>query len=312
MKHVQKIILFIIGTVLVITGIAGLVLPFIPGWVLIFVGISFMEPEFAEKLKQWLHRKFSKRGIICFERKALGPSPAHSGFTTKHFPIFLKKTDDLLKAENQQLFQKLLSENLVARSHGFALASKFVFLDQAHGGNIVILEEENDFKRDGFYRFLNADGVMTRIKGVMLLAMSADCLTVFFKARDWVGLVHAGWRGTREQIVKKMFLRVSEKAGCKPQEVGVSFGPCIRRDSYEVGTEFKTFFPKRSFREKGGKIYFDLAAENKRQLVEAGADREIMRDWGIDTFSESRDFHSFRKEKEAADRMISFIMRTSL
>ena len=55
--------------------------------------------------------------------------------------------------------------------------------------------------------------------------------------------------------------------------------------------------------------YFDLAAENKRQLVDAGVTWENIIDCGLCTVCEDERFYSFRKEKDDSGRMISFICK---
>ena len=53
----KKVLLAIAGAVLVLIGIAGLILPVLPGWLFIFLGLSFIAPEFAEKNKKKSFKK---------------------------------------------------------------------------------------------------------------------------------------------------------------------------------------------------------------------------------------------------------------
>jgi len=87
------------------------------------------------------------------------------------------------------------------------------------------------------------------------------------------------------------------------------FGPRIGKNNYEVGKEFENYFPGSSLILKEGKLFFDLAGENKRQLLSAGAVENNIFDPEICTVKENENFYSFRKEKEAAGRTISFITR---
>ena len=187
--------------------------------------------------------------------------------------------------------------------------SKFALLNQVHGNNVAILEDPGQFEAGGFYHFKECDGAITNLKDFALLVMTADCLPIFFRAPGWVGLAHAGWRGTKNQVAKKAFELLKAKSGGDPSRIQVIFGPCIGFNRYEVGPEFRDIFPKKSLREKKGKLYFDLVGENKRQLAEAGASERSITELGLCTFDENEDFYSFRKEKEAAGRMVSFILR---
>ncbi len=303
----KRISLFVFGIVCILVGVAGLILPILPGWVFIFLGLSFIAPEFAEKLKRRILRKLSKKEIVYFDNwKKFG---VRAGFTTRHFPVFLKNTDDLLNEDVQRRFHQALP-----------LRTSYVVLNQVHGANIAVLEDEARFG-EGFHHLIDTDGVVTRIKDLALLVMTADCLSIFFHAPatkasapacrtgrgrpKWVGLVHAGWRGTREGIAAKAFRLILDKAQCAPRDVHILFGPSIRKNYYEVGAEFQKYFP--AVNKKNGKWYFDLAGENKRQLLRASAKPKNIWDTGLCTFSENEDFYSFRKEKEAAGRMVSFI-----
>ncbi|OGW81453.1 MAG: hypothetical protein A3C47_01795 [Omnitrophica bacterium RIFCSPHIGHO2_02_FULL_51_18] len=302
----RKVILAILGVIFILIGAAGLVLPFLPGWVFIFAGFSLIVPRVAARLKRRLLRKFSKHELVYLQKWR--KSGVHAGFTTRHFPLFLSQTDDLLDPQNRSEFRKLLAESKVASAHGMKPISKFAFLNQVHGNNVAALEDEKALGDGAFHPLNQNDGVITRLKDLALLVMTADCLPIFMKAPGWVGLVHAGWRGTKGEVAKKAYQLLRQKSGCRNAEVEVIFGPCIGFDQYEVGPEFREFFPKRSLREKREKLFFDLAGENKRQLLLAGACRRNITELDLCTVEDNEDYYSFRKEEDAAGRMVSFVV----
>ena len=47
MKPVRKLLIGILGVALVLVGIAGLILPFLPGWLLIIVGLAVLSTEYV-------------------------------------------------------------------------------------------------------------------------------------------------------------------------------------------------------------------------------------------------------------------------
>jgi hypothetical protein len=51
----------VLGIILVIIGIAGIFLPILPGWLLIFVGLSLMRVLFLKKLVKRLAKKFGAK-----------------------------------------------------------------------------------------------------------------------------------------------------------------------------------------------------------------------------------------------------------
>jgi uncharacterized protein (TIGR02611 family) len=63
---VRKPLVFIIGSSIVITGIAMLVLPG-PGWAAIFLGFAVLATEFAvaEKVRDWLIVQLKRLVRIC-------------------------------------------------------------------------------------------------------------------------------------------------------------------------------------------------------------------------------------------------------
>ena len=295
----RKIFLALLGVIFILIGLVGLIVPVMPGWLFVFAGLSLIAPKLAERLKNRIFRKFFKKDIVYLEewRKR----PVHAGFTTRHLPLVLHKTDDLLNPSNQDTFRKFFPDK-----------KKFALLNQVHEDKIVVLEDEAQFPKEGFYHFLKADAVITPVRGLTLLVMTADCLSVFFVTPGpdpWVGLAHAGWRGTQKQITRRTVELIAEKSKCLPRDVHIAFGPCIGKEQYEVGGEFKGLFPKKSLHFKRDKVYFNLSGENRRQLLEAGVLEKNILDHAICTVSENEDFYSFRKEKDAAGRLVSFITK---
>lgn len=46
-QQARKIVIFVVGSTVVLLGLAGLLLPVLPGWVLIFAGLVILATEFA-------------------------------------------------------------------------------------------------------------------------------------------------------------------------------------------------------------------------------------------------------------------------
>ena len=290
----KRILVTLVGVFLILLGIVGLFLPILQGWALIFLGLTLVSPSVAGRLRRRISRKFFKSGVVHLgEWKKSG---VRAGFTTRHFPLIFHRTDDLLDPEKQREFAARLVPS-----------TKFALLNQGHGDEVAVAEDADKYSKDGFYHFPQLDAALTNIPGLTLLVFTADCLSLFLSAGTWVGLVHAGWRGSQKKIAQKSLGLMVEKSGLKPDEVKIMFGPRIGAGHYEVGQEFRQFFPASSLIEKNGRLCFDLAKETRRQLLEAGARAENILDHGICTIEENGDFYSFRKEKENAGRIISFI-----
>ena len=303
----KRFLLFGLGVLLIGVGILGLVVPVLPGWLFLFIGFSMTAPRLAARIRWRIFQKRFRRDILYFEEWK--PQSVEAGYTTRHFSLHLRKTDDLLTERNQNEFLRLFASSRAVIEKALRPPQKLVLLKQVHGDRIVVLDDPAAFEKPGFYSEDSADGAITRVSCLTLLVFSADCLSIFYSADDWVGLAHAGWRGTKAGLAGKMLKLLSEKSGVPCDRIQVIYGPRIGPSAYRVGEEFTGHFPKTSLRRVRGKLYFDLSTENKRQLQEAGVNLENLTDPGVCTVSQNSDFYSFRKEGEKAGRIVSFITK---
>lgn len=233
-----------------------------------------------------------KKDRIVFEEWVL--HGVHAAVTTRHFPLFLQKTDDLLDPHRQKKF-----------TESFGRYKRFALLNQVHGSGVAVLDGAEAGAKQDFHHMLNTDAAITNIQQLALLVFTADCLSIYFHAGSWVGLAHAGWRGTKDDIAVKTLSALCERSGVPASETRVIFGPSICADHYEVGEEFKNYFDPGSLREKNSWLCLDVRAENRLRLLRAGILPEKIIDRGLCTVCENDRFYSFRREKEAAGRMVS-------
>lgn len=108
---------------------------------------------------------------------------------------FARKDDVLALTEEQK-------DSLI-RHTGLCI-EKLPNIKQIHGRRIIALTEKS-FQNSN--RLQKADGLLTRTANVPLAVRTADCLSIFIfdpKAKS-IGLVHAGWRGTRKKSSKTLF-----------------------------------------------------------------------------------------------------------
>ena len=182
---------------------------------------------------------------------------------------------------------------------------------QTHSGNVQYVTELNKGKGALTYddAIADTDAFITDRKGVPIAIFTADCLPVFLydPYKLEIGLVHAGWRSTKNDIAFTTIKLMQKQFGTNPQDLLVAFGPAIRSCSFEVEEDFKKFFPK-DIQERDGKIYMDLAGANKKQLLRAGVKTENIFDQRVCTSCNIQNFYSFRVEKDSSGRMISVTM----
>lgn len=171
---------------------------------------------------------------------------------------------------------------------------------QVHGHRIISFHEP-------VLPLAEADGLITDIPGLGLAVRTADCLPLILHDPriPAVGLVHAGWRGTAARIGPAAVAAMAAAYGTDPGRLQVAFGPCIRMHQYEVGPEFQEIFPD-EVSLISGRLYFDLALANRRQLRQAGVRPENIVDCGICTFADTH-YHSFRRDGESAGRILTIV-----
>lgn len=313
----RRIGTWLLAAVCLVVGLAGLILPGLQGTPFLFLALTLIAPRYATRLKGRLFRRFLKSDWVYLEewKKASG---VRAGFTTRRFPLKISKTAELAQGDAFERFTAAFALSKVTVSHKIKPITHAVLLDQVHGAEVAILEDVSAFTAPGLHRAGSFDAAVTNIPDLTLLVFSADCLSIFFHAGDWVGVAHAGWRGTRGGIAVKTLRILCEKAKVLPSEVRIIFGPCISAGSYEVGEEFLDYFETARgkhhaapLRRIQGKLHFDLVAENERQLLNAGVMHTHLSDHGICTFKEKDSFYSYRREGEKAGRMISMISRST-
>jgi YfiH family protein len=125
--------------------------------------------------------------------------------------------------------------------------------------------------------------------------------------RRAVAAVHAGWRGTVAEIARRAVEEMQREFGSEPRELEAAIGPGIGACCYEVGPEVGAHFPKNSQFGLNGRARVDLAGANRRQLLEAGLDGARIYISGLCTRCRPDEFHSYRRDKQDAGRMFSFV-----
>lgn len=176
---------------------------------------------------------------------------------------------------------------------------------QIHGKRIVRLSEGQDVS-EGVLE--EADGIVTNIPGLPIAIRTADCVPVFlYDVRQrCLGLVHAGWRGTKEGIVREAVQEMKRMNSANPTDIKALIGPCIRSCCYQVSDEFWGSFSEDMTRRPEGS-YLNLAAANIRQLLTENVLEKNIYDTATCTCCDQR-WHSYRRDGEQSGRMISMMM----
>jgi len=133
------------------------------------------------------------------------------------------------------------------------------------------------------------DGQITDESRVVLYCLGADCVPVFLVdvKRKAIAAVHAGWKGTLNDIVSSALDKMKQAYGTEPEDIKAVIGPSICGDCYEVSSDVALpFIDKyrtdgssietivRSVPEKEDKYLLNLWEANRINLMNAGVSDE--------------------------------------
>jgi polyphenol oxidase len=171
--------------------------------------------------------------------------------------------------------------------------NKLMLMNQTHGTKVI------EIKKNNYNKKINSDAMITRVKGLGLGVVTADCVPVIIYdlKNEVIGCVHAGWKGAFNGIIKKTIYKIKK---INPNnKIFASIGPCIGRKSYEVDLNF---YKKFIFKSLKNKKYFSYKNENKKffdlrkfvsnKLTELKVKVDHV---DHDTFREKSNFFSYRR-----------------
>ena len=123
--------------------------------------------------------------------------------------------------------------------HGHTLKD-FVSTFQTHTTNIRVVTEEDRGKGPARERdYIDVDGLVTNVPGIILSTFHADCPPVYFidPVHKAIGLSHSGWKGTKGEISRKTLEVMKENYGTAPKDCICAIGPSICGPCYEIGED---------------------------------------------------------------------------
>ncbi len=166
---------------------------------------------------------------------------------------------------------------------------------QIHSADVVTLADGDDV---AVVRDIQADGIVTRRRGVALAVLTADCQPILLAdgAGGVIGACHAGWRGALAGVIEATVAAMRDLGA---QDIRAVIGPTISQRNYEVSEEFMDEFltedPDYARLFSGGpngRPMFDLPSFGLSRLRGAGVDAE----WsGHCTYADPDRFFSYRR-----------------
>lgn len=174
---------------------------------------------------------------------------------------------------------------------------------QVHGISILDSTPENVLPLTP-----KADGVLLTAPGLEASLRFADCAPVVVMPSEewaaagtpWVLLMHSGYKGTVQNIVRSGLDQVVNRFGADAVCSSSAWvGPCIGGGNYPRTMEEWTARGLKVFRaenvcEMEGHFYFDIAGELRLQLMESGIDQGRIFISCLDTFESREVCYSYR------------------
>ncbi|MEN2766530.1 peptidoglycan editing factor PgeF [Ornithinibacillus xuwenensis] len=193
--------------------------------------------------------------------------------------------------------------------------SNWVAGEQVHQTSIHIVEAGDAGKgstsTDSAIK--GVDGLITKEKGILCTAFFADCVPLFFfdPITEYIGIAHAGWKGTVGQIAEKM-VKELRALGVNVEDLLVAIGPCISKEKYEVDEYVKERIPIKHCENVltpiGNEHYLlDLKQLNVEILLQSGVIRNNIDITNFCTFSDDALFFSHRRDNGKTGRMLGYI-----
>jgi polyphenol oxidase len=173
-----------------------------------------------------------------------------------------------------------------------------VTVHQVHSARVVC-------NRGALHREEDADALIENTPGIAIGIKTADCVPVLLAdpVQRAVAAIHAGWRGTAAFIVQAAIRSMAAEFGTRTQDLHATIGPSIGACCYQVGPEVAREFGVIA----PWHVHLDLARINISQLAAAGVLAHNISIAGDCTKCKSNEYHSFRRDREASGRMISWI-----
>lgn len=162
------------------------------------------------------------------------------------------------------------------------------------------------------------DAFVTNERGIVLAALFADCVPLYFldPEHSAAGLAHGGWRGTVLGIASRTVQAMSRQFGTRPQAVRAAIGPSIGACCYEVeeglisrigtelGMEGEPYFNPGP---EQGKFMLNLQEINRKLMIEAGILPQHIEMSKLCTGCNPNRFFSHRMEQGRTGRMAAWI-----
>ena len=217
--------------------------------------------------------------------------------------MFYKDSQNIYRVRQLEAFDWLVHGFGTRWSNTFGSCRNLATLHQIHSDTVVSAAGRSGCLGDG-------DALLENTPGLLVAVKTADCIPLLMvdPVHRAVAAVHAGWRGTAKRIAARAVAQMEKEFATRPDDLHVAIGPGIGKCCYQVGpevaAEFAAYDP--ALRDSTQPVFLDLGEINRQQLADAGVDETRIYCAAICTMCD-QDFHSYRRDKQHAGRMLSVV-----
>lgn len=225
------------------------------------------------------------------------------------FSIYFGDAQDNVHPDQFRTFAthtNILNHDACAQLKKVMRLESLAFLNQTHSDQGLVVGDQAvpAFTHDGDYLITN--------KEIALGVLTADCLPIvmYDKVHHALVLVHAGWRGSVQEIVVKALAHMEQAFGTNPAHLCILFGPCAKTCCYTVTEEFKDHIASFSWAERtmqkiGTAYHFDLPLFNTLLLEKVGIKPDVISlSYNVCTIC-NHNFFSHRRQGLQAGRQMT-------
>ena len=181
-------------------------------------------------------------------------------FTTRTTPIAGHSSSPFsglnLATHVDDISEDVLKNRAELESH---IGLPIQFLDQVHGNQVASIEKICEPPI--------ADAAFTRVKGIALAVMVADCVPILFTSDEVVGVAHVGRRGLVNGVIAQA---AAVLKSISPTNLAAHVGPHICPSCYEISpdlaNEISQKFPEFIAQSRWGTPSIDMRSSIIRQL----------------------------------------------
>lgn len=237
------------------------------------------------------------------------------GFSTKHGGVSSGRLFSMNMSYSRGDAPENVAENYNRLAEALRISGKRIFSNhQVHGNQVRVIDAKDE--KTGFYAELEYDAAITDREDVILTAVHADCIPVFFydPIKRAVGAAHSGWKGTVLEVAAQTVEKMTETYGTKPADVLVWIGPGICKNCFlvrnDVYQQFLTQLPwSADYMEQVAEDQYtvDMKGIIAKSLQQCGVASDNIHDMQLCTSCQEGLFFSHRRDKGNTGAMVGMI-----